>query len=161
MSKLFVDNIASKTGGTDALTIDSSGRILQPNKPAACFHYTGGNLAGAVIIPLNVQSVLQGGMTMSSNAITVPVNGLYMIGWHHLNNNTSAYTVVFVRINGNINGVIPNGWANQNKTSHSNSSFAFHTIAPLSANDTVDFYVNSGTIHGNADYNSMFVYLIG
>ena len=149
------------TNGTTALTIDSSGRILQPAKPAACFHYGGGNLTGAAIIPLNVQSVLQGGMTMGSNAITVPVSGLYMIGWYHLNAATSTYTVMYIRVNGSSNSDLPNGWASQNKTSHSNSSFAFHTIAPLSANDTVDFYVNSGIIHGNADYNSMFVYLLG
>ena len=84
-----------------------------------------------------------------------------LIGWHHLNNATSTYTVVDIRVNGSGNGVIPNGWANQNKTSHSNSSFTFNTIAPLSANDKVDFYVNSGTVHGNADYNSMFVYFLG
>lgn len=161
MSKLYVDNIASKTGGTDAMTIDSSGHVLMPAKPAACFSYGGGNLTGAAIVPLNVQSVLQGGMTMSSDAITVPVSGLYMIGYYHLNAATATYTVMFIRVNGNFNTDIPNGSAIQNKTSHSNSSFSFHTIAPLSANDTVDFYVSSGIIHGNADYNSMFVYLLG
>ena len=159
-SIIGVENL-QHTNGTTAATIDSSGRILQPAKPAACFHYGGGNLAGAAIIPLNTQSVLQGGMTMSSNAITVPVSGLYMIGWHHLNEATATYTVIFIRVNGSQNSDIPNGWAVQNKTSHSNSSFAFNTIAPLSANDTVDFYVSSGSIHGNADYNSMFVHLLG
>ena len=161
MSKLYVDEIASKTGGTDALTIDSTGRVLQPNKPAACFHYGGSNLTGANIIPLTTQSVLQGGMTMSSNAITMPVGGLYMIGWSHLNGSNSAYAVIHIRVNGSTDGVISNGWVTQNKTSHNNSTFNFHTIAPLSANDTVDFYINGGTIHGNADYNSMFVYLLG
>ena len=98
---------------------------------------------------------------MSSNAITVPVSGLYMIGWYHLNADTSTYTVMFTRVNGSHNVDIPHGWAVQNKTSHGNNGFAFNTIAPLSANDTVDFYVSSGSIHGNADYNSMFVYLLG
>ena len=34
MSKLYVDEIASKTGATDAMTIDSSGRISMPAKPS-------------------------------------------------------------------------------------------------------------------------------
>tara|TARA_R100001591_G_scaffold105533_1_gene113619 strand:+ start:347 stop:832 length:486 start_codon:yes stop_codon:yes gene_type:complete len=159
-SILKVDTI-QHTNGTEALTIDTSGRIKQPQIPAACFHYQGGNLAGAAIVPLNTQSVLQGGMTMSSNAITVPVTGLYSIGWHHLANGTSANAVFFIRINGAHNSDLPHGWATQFRPSHSNNNFSAQTIASLSANDTVDFYVSSGSIHGNADYNSMFVYLLG
>ena len=33
MSKLYVNEIASKTGGTDALTIDSNGRVSMPARP--------------------------------------------------------------------------------------------------------------------------------
>lgn len=149
------------TNGTTAATIDSSGRILQPAKPAACFNYGGGNITGPAIIPLNTQSVLQGGMAMASNEITVPVTGLYHIGWHHLAGDTSANTVLFIRINGVHNSDLAHGWATQFRPSYSNNNFSVQTIADLSANDTVDFYVSSGTIHGNADYNSMFVYLVG
>ena len=149
------------TNGTDAMTIDSSGRVKQPALPAACFHYQGGNLTGAAIVPLNTQSVLQGGMSMSSNAITVPVAGLYRIGWHHLSYDTGAHAVFFIRINGVHNSDLAHGWATQYRPSYSNNNFSVQTIASLSASDTVDFYVSSGTIHGNADYNSMFVYLLG
>ena len=159
-STLKVQNIAH-TGGTTAMTVDSSGRVLQPTKPAACFHYQGTDLASTSIVPLNTQTVLQGGMTMGSNAITVPVSGLYMIGYHHLSAVTNAHTSVFVRINGATNGVISSGWATQYRAGQTNNNFAISTIAPLSADDTVDFYVSQGTIHGNADYNSMYVYLIG
>ena len=92
-SILKVDTI-QHTNGTEALTIDTSGRIKQPQIPAACFHYQGSNLASAAVIPLNTQSVLQGGMTMSSNAITLPVTGLYHIGWYHLSNLTSTHAVI-------------------------------------------------------------------
>ena len=159
-SILKVDTI-QHTNGTEALTIDTSGRIKQPQIPAACFHYQGGNLTGGAIVPLNTQSVLQGGMSMSSNAITVPVAGLYKIGWHHLANDTSVNEVFFIRINGVHNSDLPHGWATQFRPSYSNNNFSVQTIASLSANDTVDFYLSSGTIHGNADYNSMFVYLLG
>ena len=158
-SELGVQTI-QHTNGTDALTIDSSGRVAQPQLPAACFHYQGSDLTGAAAVPLNTQSVLQGGMSMSSNVITVPIAGLYKIGFYHLAASTSAYSVLFVRINGQTQGM-PHSNQIQFRPPHGNDSFAFQTIASLSANDTVDFFVSSGTIHGNADYNSMFVYLLG
>jgi len=149
------------TNGTDAMTIDSSGRVTQPALPAACFHYQGTDLSGSAVVPLNTQSVLQGGMSMSSNAITVPVTGLYKIGWHHLATSSSAYSVFFIRINGVQNSGLAHGWATQTQPAGANSNFSAQTIASLSANDTVDFLVSSGAVHGNSDYNSMFVYLLG
>ena len=160
-SILNVDKVRATGSTTDALTIDSSGRVKQPALPAACFHYQGSNLTGAAIVPLNTQSVLQGGMTMSSNAITLPVAGLYKIGWHHLANDTSANTNFVIRVNGATNSDLAHGWATQFRPSYSNNNFSAQTIASLSANDTVDFYISAGTIPGNADYNSMFVYLLG
>ena len=160
-SILKVDTI-QHTNGTEALTIDTSGRIKQPQIPAACFHYQGGNLAGANIIPLNTQSVLQGGMTMSSNAITMPVTGLYHIGWYHLNNLSTSYAVIIIRINGEAAGnILLHGNQTQYKPANGNNTFSYNTIASLSASDTVDFYLSQGQIHGNADYNSMHVYLLG
>lgn len=160
MTGILKVNTIQSSGGTTGLTIDSSGRVAQPQLPAACFHYQGSDLTGAAAVPLNTQSVLQGGMSMSSNVITVPIAGLYKIGFYHLANNTSAYSVLFVRINGQTQGM-PHSNQIQHKPANGNNSFTYQTIASLSANDTVDFYVSSGTIHGNADYNSMFVYLLG
>ena len=154
-------NTIKYDASTTAMTIDSSGRVFQPTKPAACFHYQGSNLAGANIVPLNTQTVLQGGMSMSSNAITLPVSGLYVIGYHHLSAVTNAHAVFFVRINGATNSILSSGWATQYRGAQTNNNFAFSTIAPLSAGNTVDFYISSGQIHGNADYNSMYVYLLG
>jgi len=165
-STLKVDTIAH-TGGTSAITIDSSGVVSQPNTilPAACFHYGGGDIVAAAIIPLNVQTVLQGGMTMSSNAITLPQTGLYKIGFYHLANTASSngnvHTRIEIRINGATNSIMPHGWTQQHKPTANNGSFTFHTIASLSANNTVDFYCAGGAVHGNSDYNSMYVYKIG
>ena len=159
-SILNVDKIRATGSTTDGLIIDSSGRVNQPALPAACFHYQGSDVTGAAAVPLNTQSVLQGGMSMSSNVITVPVTGLYKIGFYHLAASTSAFSVLFIRINGQTQGMAHSNQI-QFQPAGNNSSFTHQTIASLSANDTVDFYVSSGTIHGNADYNSMFVYLLG
>lgn len=162
MSNLRVGAIDS-VNGNNALTIDSSGRVAQPQLPAACFSYQGSNISGAAIVPLNSQSVLQGGMTMSSNAITLPVSGLYKIGFVHLANTAagSIHVRIEIRINGATNAIMPHGWTQQHKPYANNNSFAYQTIASLSANDTVDFYCAAGAVHGNADYNSMYVYLLG
>ncbi len=161
-SIINVDKVRATGSTTDGLVVDSSGRVTQPALPAACFHYQGGNLAGAAIIPLNTQSVLQGGMTMSSNAITLPVTGLYHIGWYHLNNLNSSYAVIVIRINGEAAGtILLHGNQTQYKPANGNNTFSYNTIASLSASDTVDFYLSQGQIHGNADYNSMHVYLLG
>jgi len=162
------------TNGTNALTIDSSGNLAAPGNlavtgrvtqaalPAACFHYQGSDIVGSTtVIPLNTQSVLQGGMTKTANnRIVVPVAGLYKIGFYHLANSTGQHTVMFVRINGQTQGM-PHSNQIQHRAAHSNNSFAYQTIVSLAANDEIDFVVSSGTIHGNADYNSMFVYLLG
>lgn len=42
MSTLYVDNIYSKTGTSQALTIDSSGHVLMPQKPAFLAYRTNG-----------------------------------------------------------------------------------------------------------------------
>ena len=166
-SELGVQTI-QHPNGTDALTIDSSGnvaasgRITQAALPAACFHYQGSDIVGSqTVIPLNEQSVLQGGMIKTANnRIRVPVAGVYQLGWYHLANSTGQHTVMLIRVNGGYSG-IPNANSIQHRAAHSNNSFAWQTILSLAANDEIDFLVSSGTIHGNSDYNSMFVYLLG
>ena len=167
-SELGVQTI-QHTNGTDALTIDSSGnvaasgRITQSGLPAACFHYQGSDIVGSnSVVALNTQSVLQGGMTKTANnRIVVPIAGLYKIGFYHLANSTGQHTVMLIRVNGAHNSSLANANAIQHRAAHSNNSFAYQTIVSLAANDEIDFVVSSGTIHGNADYNSMFVYLLG
>ena len=92
MASILKVNELQHTGGTTGITIDSNGVVSQPNTvlPAACYSYQGADIVAAAIIPLNAVTVLQGGMTMSSNAITVPQTGLYQIGFYHLANNASS-----------------------------------------------------------------------
>ena len=167
MASILKVNELQHTGGTTGITIDSNGVVSQPNTvlPAACYSYQGSDIVAAAIIPLNAVTVLQGGMTMSSNAITVPQTGLYQIGCYHLANNASSngnvHARIDIRINGATNSILPHGWTLQHKPAANNNSFAFLTIASLSATNTVDFYCGAGAVHGNADYNSMFVYKIG
>ena len=84
-SILKVDSIQN-AAGTAAMTIDSGGRILQPAKPA--FRVTLGSvqsMSGQEIehvvsfaeTAASQNCFIQGGITLSSGVITVPVDGVY------------------------------------------------------------------------------------
>ena len=78
-SELHVDAI-KHSGGTSALTIDSSGRVQFPNKPAYhVYRKTGGGGTGVNgIVAWNTAKVNVGTMSnLSSGITTIPVSGLY------------------------------------------------------------------------------------
>lgn len=113
MSKLYVDNIASKTGGTDALTIDSSGRIKQPAKPV--FYVIGGSsgwISAATSATLitgwdtsTSHYINQGGMSYSGGRVTVPVAGIYRLTGQIMARFTQGQ---YVLIRPALNGAIQN-----------------------------------------------------
>ena len=98
-SRILVDEIYGKTANTSALTIDSSGRILQPAKPAfsvyssqdladanytsavsdaPCFSTTDFNIGSCVAISSGIAT------------FTAPVDGLYQFNWCLVLNNTTT-----------------------------------------------------------------------
>ena len=83
MSKLFVDNIASKTGGTDALTIDSSGRVFKPATPAFHAYADDGAYITTTPIPFDNTTINIGNAFDTTNyKYVVPVTGNYFISVH-------------------------------------------------------------------------------
>lgn len=86
ISNLKVDTIKS-TGGTTAMTVDSSGRVLRSVLPAwrvSLSNNQAETAAGTYKVEFDKQDTqncfLQGGVTLSSGTITVPVAGLYRCG---------------------------------------------------------------------------------
>lgn len=80
MSTLYVDNIYSKTGTSQALTIDSSGRILTPARPAFCVKWSTGLTAVSATNwnRFNFdEEVFDTGNNVSSAVFTTPVAGVY------------------------------------------------------------------------------------
>lgn len=82
MSTLYVDNIYSKTGTSQALTIDSSGRVTTPARPAfhvtrsATITLTGGN--PYQVLPFDdVQFDIGSNFSTSNNNYVCPVDGVY------------------------------------------------------------------------------------
>ena len=81
-SELHVDAI-KHSGGTSAMTIDSSGRPAFPNRVVFEAHYTGGNITFSTVSnqALVYNNVVQQGGTnynTSTGKFTVPITGFYL-----------------------------------------------------------------------------------
>lgn len=80
MSTLYVDNIYSKTGTSQALTIDSSGRVTTPARPAFMVRWSTSQtgLSATGYNRLNFDDeVFDIGGNVSSGVFTTPVAGVY------------------------------------------------------------------------------------
>ena len=91
-SELHVDSI-KHSGGTSAMTIDSSGRVTQPQVP--CFHVynddTNFSNTSVSKYTVNVAVVNNGsGFDLSNNRFVAPVAGHYFMAWHGLFRNVSS-----------------------------------------------------------------------
>jgi len=149
VSNLKVDKIQSVAGTTTAMTIDSVGRVGQPNKPAFEAWYTGSNMtfnsgSNAGLTFNNVEQ--QGGTNFSTSTgkFTVPVTGIYFFSL--LNNTYDVDANNYFR-----HGVLFNGtgfgtdeqhilgyWTTGDTGDHSMSS---SFVRKLTAGDTVQPFV--------------------
>lgn len=172
-SILKVDEIQN-TGGTTALTINTDGRILQPAKPAwrigrgSSVDVIGGQAANTIINFNSTNNTArrfftQGGITVSSGVVTVPVTGMYLCG----------STVRFDGIGGGyalirmvVNSETDSGYGSYDIRGTPDAAYfslGDTTIFPLNANDTihVQYYVSTDT---NFDINLrsyFWGYLVG
>ena len=177
MSKLYVDEIASKTGRTSGLTIDASGRVLTPNKVAfKAGIATNFNLSSAARtkIPF-VLSGLTGtsdrtfnhgdGFDANNNRFVAPVAGTYWFSAQCYLANHDNGTYHILRFTGNDNSFVY-GEGNHlgAPTLSAYGTKVITMIADLAVGDRVDVRTQSG---GDGSYlletgNTAFMgYLIG
>jgi hypothetical protein len=101
MSNLLVQNI-KHTNGTTAQTIDSSGRVFTPVKPAFLAMYNNSawtNGANGTVIPFDDVSSfdcfdLQNNFVTGTNRFVAPVSGMYYLYYHcytHYSDTTSTF----------------------------------------------------------------------
>ena len=160
MSKIFVDEIASKTGGTDALTIDSGGRILTPARPAFNVFYSGGSfeLAANTIFPLNAARVNAGSyFNLSTYKFTAPFSGTYFFSFRSMTNEQNMRVILYINYSSAEILAYEDGGGTDWRQTHGDA------IRTLSANDTVNIFnatSYTATMHGN-EYNAFCGYLIG
>ena len=142
------------TNGTSAINIDASGRVTQPVKPAWRIG-RGSNLTGvnATTTVINYDATsnadrnlfVQGGCTVSSGVVTVPVTGLYHVGTsNRFNDVSSSYIVVRIMKNNDVDSsfgtydIIGSPATNY-------ETIGSATIYNLTANETVkvDYYISN------------------
>lgn len=147
MASTLKVNTIQHTGGTTGMTIDSSGRVFRPVLPAWRLQ-----LAGTQNISANSAVVtwdnsgtagcfIQGGCTLSSGVVTVPVAGVYQINTSVRKQNINGtYIEVYMRINTSSSHRGYHIIGNPDDTYHSISA---SQVFKLAANDTVDILVNA------------------
>jgi len=161
------DGVSFCTGSNsrqERMRIDSEGRVTMPYQPMVnCGirdHNTSNTHAGSGISALYAKSaseggLVQGGMRLSSDRITVPVSGKYLVVANQLNQSNGG-EYFSIRKNG---ATLHFGYNNDSGALHDlNSS----VIATLSANDYIQISYSSTTSNRwEGAHANLCIYLIG
>ena len=163
-SILKVDSIQN-SAGTAAMTIDDSGRVLQPAKPAIlCMGNNSNNVsvgANTILPPASYETSIngfaQGGMTYNNTngEITVPVDGVYFVSGQIYNNTSNTSGRITIRLNGTN---VALGHMNTGQL----STVSTQIILNLNADDKITF-INSiaTTLFFGSIHTFLQAYLIG
>jgi len=160
MSKLYVNEIASKTGTADAITIDSTGRVFQPAKPimslrgASTFSSsspfttdtapdTGGDISAISdlreVTAWSQVHINQGGIYGNDGRLTAPVAGVYQfsISCNRTYSQTNTYRslwVVHTSLGSSTCETISHNWT---ANDYGWYTHCFNHIMTLAANDQI------------------------
>ena len=167
-SILKVSEIQDPTNSNSALTIDSSGRILTPNKPMILAQ---GNVESNVVYAHNApisnwktsgSGAFAQGITIASNTrFTAPVDGKYFFSASVYFNDGNTSCRLQIMQNGSYNN--PNGQLCQSGDAAARN-LQVTTILDLSANDYIEICNASGgdrTIYNGAQHTYVSMYLLG
>lgn len=169
MSKLYVDNIASKTGGTDAIAIDSNGILTRPNQPIFQANNEGN---ASSVTPVGSASVIS-----SYGTWTAPVNrgNIFNISTGKFTCATSGvYLINFGLTASALQNDAGDGWGVvlfKNGTQYTNVELAYapgptsgeesHSNAAVYADLVVNDYIEIGWGGTNDTWNILHWYLSG
>ena len=159
MSNLLVQNI-KHTNNTTAMSVDSTGRVTTPARPAFMARRTSLQSAGVIIFDTAMINIGSHYNT-STGVFTAPVAGLYSFSPVVLSDmdGSNQFFVTQIRVNGS-------SYAQEQVHTDLDNDFggSFTVIASLSASDEVDVHTNY-KIYGASSATSNFTfwsgYLIG
>lgn len=142
------------TNNTEQMQIDGSGFITKPNQPCFIGRLNGGGSSSNYVVGITQLFNINMSFNATTNRITVPKTGYYMIHGQQLF--TSSGAIYFnVRQNGT---TLLHGYGN---IGNSHRDLAVTLIYPLSANDYIDFYVSgTATNSWGGNHSMCFVKLV-
>ena len=153
MSTLYVDNIYSKTGTSQALDIDSSGRVLTPARPVfratgpSPSNVTNQNYSTVTKLTFWDNEVFDVGSNFDSSTdydFTAPVTGYYQI-----NANVTLRDLVggFVKMYLYKNGSVYTGAFSENESEGTEDRFTLvlSEVVQLDATDTIDVRIDTSS----------------
>ena len=156
------------TNGTDALTIDSTGRVLTPARPAFAADKNGNFTTSSVAAKMTgwTENFDTGGCWDNANSkFVAPVAGLYQFNYSGLHHAGAAGTGNWVRAAIRLNGsnILDN--LGDNGTYGSYQRITATLAWELAANDEVEMYAasnnSSGYVYGSSSYTVFSGYLVG
>ena len=171
MSTLKVQEI-QHTGGTTGLTINSDGRVLQPNLPSwrisiASDASVSSDTAWQVIAWDETDDsaenlYLQGGITVVSSKIVIPVAGVYMFGVNLRIDGISSgnYLTAVMEKNDSTTDNAEAEWVEQNAAA-TYATVSMSSVMKFAASDTIRVSVASPdgtyTIQDNCTFYGAFI----
>ena len=144
-TNLEVANIKDSTGTNTAMTIDDTGRILTPQRPAFRVNVASQQTMSTNEVTIlfadngtSVNNFLLGGITISSGVITVPVSGLYCFSTViRANSIGSGYATAKILRNSMTDGQAGTYIIIGNNRSTDYDNLSGSTVYNMNANDTV------------------------
>ena len=158
VSNLKVDKIQSVAGTTTAMTIDSVGRVSQPNKPS--FHVaTSSTQDGGLVVNWNTKIFdIGNNFDTSTNLFTAPIAGVYCFNCTALQAGNGAQMTIAIRKNQHNDGQF---YARTDGDSGEHHGCSVTALFNLVAGDTVEVYLHAGRIYGDTQFTNFTGFLLG
>ena len=144
-STLKVQNIAH-TGGTNAIAIDSSGRVTTPQLIAFSGQKTNGSgYSTTGVIPFNQTHLAHA--SWNGSTFTAPIAGTYMftLVGHHQSISNAGFELAIYK-----NGAFAISGYALNSADNTRQRVQTTYLQALSVNDTIDFRLNQGDVWDGA-----------
>ena len=160
---------ASGTSNTEAMRIDSAGRVTMPYQPAflikAPSTYTGNGTVGGTELFSYTDAVINvgGHFNTTTSTFTAPITGMYAVSWW-ASASTNALSARYIRLRLYKNGAV---YLNPHNTISNESGDSDYNLVGasavvfLSASDTINVQWGSSTATNQMDFYSDMCFFSG